>query len=167
MEGFHCFPEGVNSCDQTGLELPIVEYIHTEGCNAVIGGHVYRGDRVPALAGAYIYGDFCKGTIWGLRYDGASVIDHSTLVVLEPRLSLFGVDENQELYLAGRDGKMYQFVAPEITPEPVPGVTHSGLAVIAAALSLALFLRIRSRDSRTIVAEPDADRANTVSRASG
>jgi len=40
-----------------GLINPIAEYDHDEG-SAVIGGFVYRGSRIPALRGRYVFGDF-------------------------------------------------------------------------------------------------------------
>ena len=54
------------NCDQEGLEPPIIDYDHAEGCS-VTGGYVYRGSRLPSLYGAYVYGDFCSGKIRALR----------------------------------------------------------------------------------------------------
>ena len=71
MEGFHCFQPS-NGCNQEGLELPVFEYGRDDGCS-VTGGYVYRGSRLPSLYGAYVYGDFCTGKIWALRYDGTKV----------------------------------------------------------------------------------------------
>lgn len=42
-----------------GLVDPVAQYDHSEGL-AVIGGFVYRGSRVPHLAGRYIFGDFAR-----------------------------------------------------------------------------------------------------------
>ena len=42
-----------------------------DGC-AVVGGFVYRGSRLPELYGAYVYGDYCSGKLWALRWDGTS-----------------------------------------------------------------------------------------------
>lgn len=58
-------PDGVTFID------PVIDYPRTEG-TSVTGGFVYRGKRLPHLAGAYIYGDFGSGRIWALRYDAAS-----------------------------------------------------------------------------------------------
>ncbi len=64
MEGAHCFrpPSG---CRADGLELPVVEYPNGGGRCSVIGGYVYRGRRIPALVGTYVYGDYCSGEIFG------------------------------------------------------------------------------------------------------
>jgi hypothetical protein len=41
----------------------VAEYTHDEGCS-ITGGYVYRGRAVPALAGRYIYADWCSGRSW-------------------------------------------------------------------------------------------------------
>ena len=79
MEGAHCFAggrslssllrRGEGECDRDGLELPVVEYDREGGCS-ITGGYVYRGARLPSLAGAYVYGDFCSGKIWAVRHGG-------------------------------------------------------------------------------------------------
>lgn len=51
MEGLHCYEPPV-ACTQTGLTLPVLEYDHGQGCS-VTGGYVYRGCKMPDLAGTY------------------------------------------------------------------------------------------------------------------
>ena len=59
---------------------PIFVYDHTQGIS-ITGGLVYRGDKLPALKGAYIYGDWGYGRIWALKYDKVSkkVLGNETL----------------------------------------------------------------------------------------
>lgn len=64
LEGSYCYQ--ADTCESDGHHLPIFEYQHDEGC-AIIGGHVYRGQRYPELAGNYFFADFCFGKIWALR----------------------------------------------------------------------------------------------------
>lgn len=110
MEGRACFaPEA--GCDQTGLTLPVAVYGHDEGCS-VTGGFVYRGEGWPDLVGAYLFSDFCSGTIWALdaRRPGAGA---TALLETGRAISSFGEDEAGELYvtdLAG--GELLRVVAP-------------------------------------------------------
>ena len=68
MEGSHAVkPQG--EVGPTPIQPPVVEYTHVEG-RSVTGGHFYYGDRLPELKGAYLYGDWMTGKIWGLRHDG-------------------------------------------------------------------------------------------------
>src|ERR1700752_4399428 len=55
-EGTHPFS---TTYSQTGNTLtdPIFDYDHTQGDVTVIGGHVYHGTKMPALMGAYVFGD--------------------------------------------------------------------------------------------------------------
>lgn len=107
MEGMHCFspPSG---CDQTGLELPVVEYSHALGAS-VTGGHVYRGASAPELEGLYMYADFGSGRIWTLEYDGVTEPVNELLENTGQNISTFGVDEAGELYYATFGGSIYKF----------------------------------------------------------
>jgi glucose/arabinose dehydrogenase len=96
MEGLHCF--NPVSCSQFGLTLPVTEYDHTQGCS-VTGGLVYRGTTFPRLQGTYVYGDFCSGRLWGLRFDGTSW-HNDVLLDTGRRISSFGEDQVGSLYLA-------------------------------------------------------------------
>ena len=53
MEGNHCFSPRAN-CDASGLELPIAEYDHSDGCS-VTGGYAYRGSDALSLGGLCIW----------------------------------------------------------------------------------------------------------------
>ena len=50
---------------------PVFVYDHAAGIS-ITGGIVYRGDKMPELKGAYIYGDWGFGRVWGLRWDNAA-----------------------------------------------------------------------------------------------
>jgi glucose/arabinose dehydrogenase len=97
MEGRHCYPSG-DPCDIPGLALPVAEYAHDVGC-AVTGGYVYRGAASPALAGVYVFGDYCSGRIWGLSSGGPDRQDPVLLLDPGARVSSFGEDDAGELYL--------------------------------------------------------------------
>ena len=64
VEGLECFD--ASSCDMSGLQPPRTVYGRDDGC-AVTGGFVYRGLSMPELNGWYVYGDYCRGTIWAVN----------------------------------------------------------------------------------------------------
>ena len=101
MEASHCF-EPDSGCDRSGLVLPVHEYDHDEGCS-VTGGHVYRGDAIPALRGHYFYADWCGGWIRSFRLDAdGGTGDHRTWEVGDiGRVTSFGLDAAGELYVTG------------------------------------------------------------------
>ena len=109
MEGPHCFSTSTN-CDKTGLELPLWEYDHSDGCS-ITGGYVYRGRGTPSLLGAYVYGDYCSGKIWGLRYDGNIVTEQMLLIDSEVLITSFGQDLARNLYILSRSEGIY-YLAP-------------------------------------------------------
>ena len=118
MEGAHCFSggrslssllrRGEGECDQDGLELPVAEYDREGGCS-VTGGYVYRGARLPSLAGAYVYGDFCSGKLWAVRLVDGAVAEHRLLVDSSLRIAAFGEGPEGELYMLSFDEKVYRF----------------------------------------------------------
>lgn len=109
MEGRHCYSPR-EGCDPTGLEPPIHEYGHDAGCS-VTGGYVYRGRAIPALAGVYLFADYCSGKVWSLvrRPEGRAEV--AELLASGLAISSFGEDEAGELYLCDhRGGTVYRIV---------------------------------------------------------
>jgi glucose/arabinose dehydrogenase len=109
MEGRHCYES--DSCDQTGLALPIVEYGHDLGCS-VTGGYVYRGAAIPALQGHYLYGDFCGGFVRSFRVQGGAAADEFDWPTLRPggTITSFGEDAAGELYVLIAEGRVFKIV---------------------------------------------------------
>jgi glucose/arabinose dehydrogenase len=78
---------------------PVLEYGRDGGACTVIGGTVYRGQQIPGLQGAYLYGDFCAGWVRAVRTRGGEPIgEPRDLGINVPQLSSFGTDQNGELY---------------------------------------------------------------------
>ncbi len=97
FEAYSCYK---SPCSATGKTFPIAAYAHgANGCS-ITGGYVYRGSRYPALAGRYLFGDFCSGRIWSLVAGGAS---RQTRVLLRDTaltISAFGQNQAGELFVA-------------------------------------------------------------------
>jgi hypothetical protein len=87
--------------------MPVAEYDHSSGCS-VTGGYVYRGSRLAALQGAYIYGDYCTGTIWALRPAAGGAWRTSVLFQSALNISSFGEDEAGELYVVHHGGSVFR-----------------------------------------------------------
>ena len=92
-----------------GAVAPIHTFGRDRGCS-VTGGFVYRGDRIPEMVGAYVYGDFCEGEVRALVQRDGDVIDDRVLGLSVESLSAFGEDPAGELYVLSLDGPVYRIV---------------------------------------------------------
>ena len=85
---------------------PIQVYSHALGCS-VTGGFVYRGKAVPRLAGRYVFGDYCSGTIWSIPARGGPIRREPVRV---PQLTSFGESlSGAILYAVSGAGAVYRF----------------------------------------------------------
>ena len=107
-------PVGRKPLRRTGrLVWPVAAYRHREGCS-VTGGFVYRGRRIPALRGRYVFGDLCSGRIWSLDARGAedlSAADLNRESARLPGLVSFGEDPSGELLAVSVRGRVLRLVA--------------------------------------------------------
>jgi glucose/arabinose dehydrogenase len=112
MEGRRCF-EPPTGCDQTGLVQPVYAYATRPTNCAVTGGYVYRGTQVPALAGRYVFADYCSAVVQSFRWTGGPVVDfrdHTDTLRPPSLISSFGEDGRGELYLTSLDRGVWRFV---------------------------------------------------------
>ena len=106
MEGRQCFRG--SDCNQTGLDMPIWDYDHSNGCS-ITGGYIYRGEAHPELWGNYFFSDYCTGHIWALvpQADGEPIVNLVLQTSLGP--ASFGEDANGEVYISDhRGGGIYR-----------------------------------------------------------
>ncbi|HVW38907.1 MAG TPA: PQQ-dependent sugar dehydrogenase, partial [Pirellulales bacterium] len=105
----------------TPIVPPVMDHPHTEA-NSVIGGPVYRGDKLPDLVGSFIYGDYITGTIWALHADEDHSYSQTTLVDTDQRIVSFTAGAGGELYVLDYDftGQIY-----ELLPSDVPDTSAS------------------------------------------
>ncbi|CAN5168454.1 hypothetical protein BH20VER2_BH20VER2_13620 [soil metagenome] len=105
---------------------PVLEYDHGDGIS-VIGGFIYRGSAIPALAEKYVFGDFLRPPAGGRLF----YANLATRVIEELRLGSdprtftlrikgFGVDDAGEIYVMADNanntaGQILQLV-------PIPAV---------------------------------------------
>lgn len=98
----------VSGSPPAGVVGPIVEYPLSGGNCAVTGGYVYRGAKIPALVGAYLYADFCGGDIQALRQVAGRAQDERSLDVTVPNLASFAEDAAGELYALSLSGGVFR-----------------------------------------------------------
>lgn len=110
LEGSSCYSDdgSVSECARDGFTLPVTEYGRDEG-QSVTGGYVYRGERIPALRGQYVFGDFSSGTLWRTAPAGDGSYTRDTLLEAGFLVAAFGEDEAGELYVADFNGALYRF----------------------------------------------------------
>ena len=106
LEGTHCFSE--DTCDSSGMILPIHEYQHENGRCSITGGYVYRGAQFPALTGNYFFGDYCTGEIWAITPANDSPWPVQFLLDTNFSIASFGEDAHGELYVVDLKGGVYQ-----------------------------------------------------------
>lgn len=111
VEGALCFRPR-NGCETGKFIAPLTTYGRSEGIS-VTGGFVYRGTKIPALEGTYVYGDFGSGTIWGLRPDATKTRAVSVTVLAKTSVSIaaFAQESDGELLVVGYDGSVYRLTA--------------------------------------------------------
>lgn len=103
-----------NDCDPMKTLIgPIHQYPRNDGVS-ITGGYVYRGKRIPALQGKYLFADYAKGNIWALSFDGTTKTGNELLSTDGGSVSSFGVDANEEIYILDHySGQIKRFVAPK------------------------------------------------------
>jgi glucose/arabinose dehydrogenase len=90
---------------------PVAQYTHDQGCS-ITGGYVYRGTRVPALRGRYVFADFCSGKLWTMRggpTPGSKRDDTGRVGVTLSNVTSFGEGLNGDLYVLA-NGSLFRFV---------------------------------------------------------
>jgi len=128
IEGTLCFGNqngcdaSVPSCDSAALTGPVLEYSHGSGRCSIIGGFVYRGGRIQALEGRYLYGDYCSGEIWAATRQGSGWTSE-VLPVTTHHLTSFAEDADGELLVM--DGNaLYRLVDRSLPAPCAPDATH-------------------------------------------
>ena len=103
MEGMHCYSPSTG-CNTTGKWWPLLEYNHDGGRCSVTGGYVYRGTKIPALVGGYVFADYCSGEIWVINSSAARPAPKTRLLDTDMTISSFGEGGSNELYVLDHGG---------------------------------------------------------------
>ena len=95
-----------------GATPPLITYTHEEGRCSISGGAVGRGTRAGDLAGWYVFGDYCSGTVWG--YDTTTLGNTPNVVELTevPELAAVAEGPGGALYAVSQAGPVYRLTTP-------------------------------------------------------
>jgi putative heme-binding domain-containing protein len=95
----------------TPIRPPVKDHPHTEA-NSVVGGPIYRGKKLPALRGSFVYGDYITGTIWAIGQQAEGTYSHETLLDTDLRIVAFAESKRGELYVVDYDstGQIYELL---------------------------------------------------------
>ncbi|MCB0324390.1 MAG: PQQ-dependent sugar dehydrogenase [Bdellovibrionales bacterium] len=104
MEGTNCYP-AEQTCDTSGLALPIAVYGRSEGVS-ITGGYLYRGTSIRDLYGKYLFGDFGSQRVFLLSPLGNGMWQRDFLFSSGFAISSFGEDEAGELYIVDYNGRL-------------------------------------------------------------
>jgi glucose/arabinose dehydrogenase len=109
MDGPSCMKSSL--CNKSGLEQPAFTYEHEHGTCSIIGGFVYRGRRIPEVAGQYFYSDYCSSWLRSFTYAGGKAGEsHQWLDGGLGSIVSFGEDAEGELYVCSSNGRVYRIV---------------------------------------------------------
>jgi glucose/arabinose dehydrogenase len=94
------------TCSGTNCLPPVYDYRHggpegTPGADTcIVGGYVYRGTAIPALQGAYLYGDYGSAKVRAIQVqNGAMTQGPHEFPSVSVFLACFGEDAGGELYV--------------------------------------------------------------------
>jgi uncharacterized repeat protein (TIGR03806 family) len=112
------------------IVLPAAEHHHSVA-RSLTGGVVYWGEKLPELRGAFLYGDFSTGKIWGVKHDGDRVTYHRELADTTLQIVGFAEDHAGELLVVDHGGGLYRLEpTPPADPAPFPKrLSETGLFI--------------------------------------
>lgn len=91
----------------TPVVAPTIEHHHSE-MRSLTGGLVYHGKIFSELEGAYVYGDYSSGQIWGARHDGSKLTWHQKLAQTQLQIAAFSMDHGENILIVDHSGGIYR-----------------------------------------------------------
>jgi glucose/arabinose dehydrogenase len=104
------------NADQTAPNAvkPALVYSHDDpkngGCS-INGGYVVRDPDVPALAGRYVYSDFCSGKIRSFKLQGTKAVDDKATGLEAQSPTSFGIDNAGHIYVTTLNGEVFRITS--------------------------------------------------------
>jgi glucose/arabinose dehydrogenase len=95
-----------------GARGPVITHTHAAGFCSITGGYVVRDPSLPALAGRYVYSDFCDGRIRSARLRaGRRATGRPLNLRTVAQVSSFGEDASGRVYVVSQSGPVYRLAA--------------------------------------------------------
>jgi glucose/arabinose dehydrogenase len=116
-EGSNCF-NPTTGCEDAKLTDPVAEYGKSDG-TAITAGVVYRGERMPDMAGQLIYADQASGQLWSLAVEDEDA-DPVALFRSDRHIVSFSERTDGELVALDREqGGVFEVVSGCQIEEPI------------------------------------------------
>jgi glucose/arabinose dehydrogenase len=107
----HAEGTDVRSSAPPDLVGPVIAYPHDGRCGVTAGG-VYRGEDIPALAGAFLYSDLCDGRVRAVSVSGGQVTAERAFDAEAGYPVSFGTDLAGEMYICSFDANAVYRIVP-------------------------------------------------------
>lgn len=95
------------------IQTPIADHHHSEA-RSLTGGVVYHGtdSGLKQLQGAYVYGDYSTGKVWGIWHDGMQAVKKQELADTPAAITALEESPDGELWMLDHLGKSVLRVVP-------------------------------------------------------
>jgi glucose/arabinose dehydrogenase len=93
-----------------GAVKPVITEKHSDGNCSITGGIVIRDPKLPAWAGRYVFGDYCRGVIQTAVLSSGRARNKTDRKLQVDQLSSFGEDALGRVYATSLDGPVYRLV---------------------------------------------------------
>ncbi len=103
----------------TPIVPPTIEHSHAD-FRSLTGGIVYNGMKHPDLNGAYIYGDYGTGKIWGARHRDRKLTWNEELADTTIQIAAFAKDQNDEILIVDHGGAIYRLMLRRQSESTLP-----------------------------------------------
>ncbi len=104
FEGPEAFSE-LRQSRSVKYRFPVLSYGRDFGVS-VTGGYVYRGNINPGLRGTYIFADYVRRTVWGLRRSADGAVTVRILGDAPEPVVSFAEDRVGEIFVLGQAGTL-------------------------------------------------------------
>jgi hypothetical protein len=94
-----------------GAVFPVLTKTHDAGWCSITGGYVVRDPALPALAGQYVYGDYCQGKLRAARLKLPRAASDRSLGLHVSSLTSFGEDSRGRVYVMSQGGGVWRLAA--------------------------------------------------------